>query len=82
VLNGLDDAKLSRVASTLHEFNLTFSGFKRLDNFECISQLHISLFGTERQLVDVVAARHVGFGFDVGLMIVGLKLIRRLLASQ
>jgi hypothetical protein len=37
VLDGLDDAKLSWVAFTLHEFNLAFSGFKRLDDFERIS---------------------------------------------
>lgn len=78
VLDSLDDSKLSWVAFALHEFNFTFSGFERLDNFERVSQLHTPLFKTERQLVDVVAARHVGVGFGGRSTIVGLKLIRRL----
>jgi hypothetical protein len=78
VLDGLDDAKLTWVSFALHEFDFAFPGIKRLHNSKRISQLRTALDGTERQLIDVVAARHVDVDFFNGKTIVGRVLIRRL----
>ena len=76
VLDRLDDAKLTGAAFALHELDFTFSGIEALHNIECISQLNSCGFGTERQVVDEVAGRHVVVDFGGGRMIVGRMLMR------
>ena len=83
MLDGLDNAKLTWGAFALHDFDFAFSGIDAPHNIECVSQLSSSGFGTERQVVDEVAGRHVGVDVVVvGLMVVGRKMIRRLEAIR